>query len=153
MKRSIPTYILMFLIAFQVISAVPAGWALISDPSGTKLGLPRILLNQSPFNNFLIPGLFLFFILGLLPLFILYGLITKKQYIFFQRLNIYKNYHWSRTYSYYFGLELVLWINMQLYFRIEFDLLHLIYSTLGLLIIFISHLPATKRDYLMTKSS
>ena len=69
----------MFLIAFQVISAVPAGWALISDPSGSKLGLPKILLNQSPFENFMIPGLFLFFILGLVPLIILYGLITKKE--------------------------------------------------------------------------
>jgi hypothetical protein len=84
MKRSIPTYILMFLIAFQVISAIPSGCALISDPSGEKLGLPRVLLNQSPFNDFLIPSLFLFFILGLLPLLLLYRLITKKQIVFFK---------------------------------------------------------------------
>tara|TARA_R110002096_G_scaffold323145_1_gene517271 strand:- start:1792 stop:2247 length:456 start_codon:yes stop_codon:yes gene_type:complete len=145
MKRT-TSYILMFLIAFQVISAVPAGWILVSDPSGEKLGLPRILLNQSPFDNFLIPGLFLFFILGLVPLLILYGLITKKGLKFFQKINIYKNYHWSWTLSYYFGLVLIVWINMQLYFRIEFDLLHLTYSMLGIFIVFITHLPATK-DY------
>jgi len=147
MKRTISTYILMILIAFQVISAVPAGWLLISDPSGEKLGLPITLLNDSPFDNFLIPGLFLFVILGLLPLLILYGLITKKEFRFFQKINIFKNYLWSWTFSYYFGFVLVVWINMQLYFRIEFGLLHLIYSTLGLLIIFITHLPSIKKNY------
>ena len=147
MKRSIPTFILLFLIVFQVISAVPAGWVLISDPSGEKSGLPIKLLDQSPFDNFLIPGLFLFFILGLLPLQILYGLITKKELKIFQKLNIYKNCHWSLTYSYYLGLVLILWINMQLYFKIEFGLLHLIYAILGLLIIIITHLPSTKQNY------
>ena len=147
MKRTIPTYILLFLVAFQVISAVPAGWILISDPSGEKLGLPIRLLNQSPFDNFLIPGLFLFFILGIVPLLILYGLIIKKELKFFQKLNIYKNYHWSWTFSYYLGLVLILWINMQLYFGVEFGLLHLIYSMLGLLIIIITHLPSTKQNY------
>ena len=147
MKRTIPTYILLFLVAFQVISAVPAGWILISDPSGEKLGLPIRLLNQSPFDNFLIPGLFLFFILGIVPLLILYGLIIKKELKFFQKLNIYKNYHWSWTFSYYLGLVLILWINMQLYLGVEFGLLHLIYSMLGLLIIIITHLPSTKQNY------
>ena len=143
----------MFLIAFQVISAVPAGWALISKPSGSKLGLPKILLNQSPFENFMIPGLFLFFILGLVPLIILYGLITKKEFKCFQKINIHKDHHWSWAFSYYFGLVLIVWINMQLYFRIEFDLFHLIYSILGLFIIFISHLPVTKYAFLITDSS
>ncbi|GAA4941095.1 hypothetical protein GCM10023314_12550 [Algibacter agarivorans] len=150
MKR-ITSYILILLIAFQVISAVPAGWALISDPSGETLGLPIILLNQAPFDNFLIPGLFLFFILGLIPLLILYGLITKKELKFFQKINIYKNHHWSWTFSYYFGLVLIVWINMQLYFRIGFDILHLIYSMLGICIVFTSHLPATKAYYRTNK--
>jgi len=147
MNRTIPTYILMILIAFQVISAVPAGWLLISDPSGEKLGLPITLLNDSPFDNFLFPGLFLFVFLGLIPLLILYGLITKKEFRFFQKINIFKNYLWSWTFSYYFGFVLVVWINMQLYFRIEFGLLHLIYSMLGLLIIFITNLPSIKKNY------
>jgi len=148
MKRSKPTYILIFLIAFQVISAIPAGLMLIIDPSGENLGLPIILLNQSPFDNFLIPGLFLFFILGLVPLLILYGLITKKELKFFQKINIHKNYHWSWAFSYYFGLILVMWINMQLFFKIEFGLLHLVYSMLGILIVLVSHLPASKIDFL-----
>lgn len=150
MKRT-TSYILIFLIAFQIISAVPAGWALISDPSGSKLGLPKILLNQSPFDNFMIPGLFLFFILGLVPLIILYGLITKKEFKYFQKINIHKDHHWSWAFSYYFGLVLIVWINMQLYFRIEYDLLHLIYSMLGICIVFMSQLPDTKEYYRINK--
>ena len=143
----------MSLIAFQAVSAIPAGWLLIIDPSGEKLGLPIRFLNQSPFDNFLIPGLFLFFILGVVPLIILYGLITKREFKFFQKINIYKNYHWSWTFSYYLGLVLIVWINMQLYFKIGFSMLHFLYSMLGIFIIFITHLPATKNDFLTKNSS
>lgn len=147
MKRSIPTYILMLLILFQVISAIPSGGLLIIDPSGEKLGLPIEMIQYSPFSDFLIPGLFLFFILGVFPILVLYGLVRKSKLPILEKINFYKNYHWSWTFSYYVGLLLVLWINMQLFFIRDFDILHFIYSMLGLLIIIITHLPNTKNDY------
>ncbi len=147
MKRSIPTYILMLLILFQVISAVPSGLLLIIDPSGEILGLPIGMLQYSPFFDFLIPGLFLFFVLGVFPTLVLYGLVRKSKSSILEKINFDKNYHWSWTFSYYVGLLLVLWINMQLFFIRDFDILHFIYSMLGILIIIITHLPNTKNDY------
>lgn len=147
MKKSISTYLLIVLVFFQMISAIPAGFMLVLDPSGAMLGMPLGMLEPSPFSNFFIPGLFLFFILGYIPAIIFYGLLKKANYKWADRLNPYKDQHWSWTFSYYLGLLLVLWINVQLFFIKSWDILHFVYSMLGVLIIFITHLPTTRRYY------
>ncbi len=147
MKRSLSTHLLMILVVIQAIGAVPSGLMLIFDPSGAKLGLPLSMLEPSPFTDFLIPGLFLFFVLGIFPALIFYGLLKKPNLKLADRMNLYKDQHWSWTFSYYLGLSLVLWINMQLYFIKDWGMLHFVYSMLGVLIIVVTHLPSTKRDY------
>ncbi|WP_345272222.1 hypothetical protein [Flaviramulus aquimarinus] len=147
MKRLMTSYILKALVAFQGFSAIPFGFLLIVDPSGENLGFTMNMLKGSPFTSFLIPGLFLFLMLGLFPLFVFYGLITKKNFGLLEKFNCYKNYHWSWTFSHFFGLLLVLWINMQLVFGIGFHIFHFVYSILGLLIVFLVHLPLVKENY------
>ena len=146
-KKSISSYILKFLVLFQSIGAIPAGFSMIIDPSGQQMGLPIALLEQSPFSNFLIPGLFLFIILGVLPALTFYGLIKKPTMKWLEKLNLYKQYHWSWTFSYYLGLILILWINMQLFFIKDWSILHFVYSMLGVLIIVVTLWPTTKKDY------
>ncbi len=151
MKRSISANLLILLIFLQAISAVPSGLSLIIDPSGKGIGLPPGVLENTPFKNFLIPGLFLFVVFGLLPLITLYGLLSRKKLNWAQKINWDKKFHWSCTFSFYIGLLLILWINMQLYFGIAFNKLHFSYTILGVLIIILSQLPDTKRDYMQEK--
>ncbi len=148
-KRPVSGIVLIFLMFFQAFSAIPTGFSMIMDPSGAAIGLPNYLLEQSPFSSFLIPGLFLGVILGLFPVVILYGLITRKDFWKLNRINCYKKHHWALGCSYYLGILLILWINMQLYFGIGFHILHFVYSSLGLLIIVFSQLPGIKRYYLI----
>ena len=147
MKRSISSNLLILLIFFQAISAIPSGLSLLSDPTGKGIGLPLDVLDNTPFKNFLIPGLFLFVVLGLLPLTTLYGLLSRNKLKWAEKINWDKKFHWSYTFSYYIGFLLILWINMQLYFGITFNKLHFSYTILGILIITLSQLPGTKRDY------
>ncbi|WP_297707537.1 hypothetical protein [uncultured Eudoraea sp.] len=151
MKRSISANLLILLIFLQAISAVPAGLSLIIDPSGKGIGLPPGVLENTPFKNFLIPGLFLFVVLGLLPLITLYGLLSRKKLNWAQKINWDKKFHWSCTFSFYIGLLLILWINMQLYFGITFNNLHFSYTILGVLILILSQVPDTKRDFMQEK--
>ena len=150
MKRPATSYLLIFLVLIQIISAVPAGWMLIADPSGTNLGLPVEMLQYSPFPDFLIPGLFLFIVLGIFPIVIVYGLIKKTEFKLANKINLYQKYHWSWTFSYYLGLLLILWINMELLFIKDYSFLQVIFSMLGVIIIVITHLPVTKRYYLIS---
>ncbi|UCC21957.1 MAG: hypothetical protein JSW23_09125, partial [Planctomycetota bacterium] len=78
---------------------------------------------------------------------IFYGLLKKPKFRLAEMINMYKNYHWSLTFSYYLGIVLVLWISIQVYFLRETSILHLVYSVLGVLIIVLANLPATKKCY------
>jgi len=63
--RPITIYILLILLAFQALSGLFGGAALVLDPSGSSIRLPLSLLEGSPFGNFLIPGIILFLVLGI----------------------------------------------------------------------------------------
>ena len=152
MKRPWTSYMMIALIILQIISAVPAGTILLLDSSGAGLGMSTEMIDTSPFGSFLIPGLFLFFALGIFPLIIVYGLIRKTKSKFFQWLNLYKENHWSWTFSYYLGILLILWINMELVFIKEYSFLQVVYSILGVIIIILTHLPITRRFYFISSN-
>ncbi len=50
--------------AFTALGAIPAGLAYLIDTSGARMGVTPELLANSPFNSFLIPGLFLLVVNG-----------------------------------------------------------------------------------------
>ena len=147
MKKPISTYILIFLVFFQFIGAVPSGLSMVIDPSGKSLGIPLYLLEQSPFINFLIPGLFLFIVLGLFPGLIIFGLIKKPLLSWAQKLNLDRKVHWSCTFSCYLGIILILWIITQLVFDMGFHILHFVYLTIGVLMVVLSQWPSNKKYY------
>ena len=55
----------MTLGLFAGVSALVGGASLLARPDGGALHLPRTLLAHSPFHSFLVPGLLLFFVVGL----------------------------------------------------------------------------------------
>jgi hypothetical protein len=57
--------ILQFMLG---IGAFFGGGALVLSPDGTLLRMPMELLRYSPFHSFLIPGIILLSVLGVLPL-------------------------------------------------------------------------------------
>ena len=50
---------------FIGIGAVPAGFLFIVDPTGASLGFPLEWLADTPFKNYLVPGIFLFGVNGI----------------------------------------------------------------------------------------
>lgn len=149
MKGKRARNVLIILLLFLIISAGPASITLLMDVSGAKLGFPNNMLQGTPFNNFLIPGLFLLIFFTLFPLLIIFGLFKRNDLRIADRFNLYKNQHWSWTFSYYIGLLLIIWINMELLFIKEFDFMHFIYSILGVVIIIITMLPITRNYYII----
>lgn len=100
------------------LSAIPAGFLMIIQPDGSKLGIPLELLDASPFSDFFIPGLFLFLVNGLAQGFA--GFSTLIQYKFY------------RTLGFILGIVLVLWIIIQVYFVNPIHFLQVIYFILGI---------------------
>ena len=63
-KNKLLTIALGVLQIFIGITAVLGGLGLVSDPSGTKVAVSLELLKNSPFTNYLIPGLVLLIVNG-----------------------------------------------------------------------------------------
>jgi len=138
-------FLLIILLAFQAIGAIGGGLALVIQPSGAILQMPISMLEHSPFPDFLIPGLFLLIVLGLFPAFVCFALIKKPDCRWAELLNICKDQHWSWSFAFYVGIILILWIDFEVMFLRSVDILHLIYSLLGVAIVFTTVLPPIRK--------
>ncbi|NQU80831.1 MAG: hypothetical protein HQ543_04880 [Bacteroidetes bacterium] len=117
------------------------------DPSGELLQMPVTILENSPFNNFLIPGLILFTVFGVLPALIFYSLLKRPQWTWVNVLNVYSDMYWAWTFTLYIGFVLIIWISVQTLI-INFVLfVHTGYVLLGLSIVCIALLPSVRQHY------
>src|SRR4051812_46500345 len=61
-----PTFVLLALPIelITALGALPVGWSLITDPTGSGIGLPSAWIANTAFGTYLVPGLYLLFING-----------------------------------------------------------------------------------------
>lgn len=139
--------ILVLLHLLLGIGAIFGGIVLIIDPSGELIKMPISLLEHSPFESFLIPGLILFIVLGLIPSIIAFSLVTKRQIKVADRLNIFKEKLWSWTYSIYISFALIIWITVEVFIIKHIMIVHVLYIFLGLAIQAVTLLPSVQKYY------
>jgi hypothetical protein len=109
------------LLIFNGMSALYGGLNLVVYPNGNSLGLPLDWLEHSPFENYFIPGLILFTLIGLSSLFICVAiLLDSKKYALLILIQ---------------GTILAAWIVVQI-IMIRFEsYLQLVYGLVALLLI------------------
>lgn len=146
MKRPLSLYILFVLHLFIGLNASAGGLLMIIKPDGSLLGMQHDWLINSPFENYFIPGLILFLMLGIVPLFVFYGLLRKPEMKLFNVLNIYRDMHWAWTCSLYTGIITITWILVQLLMTRYFWLQPVIIA-IGLLIIIFTMMPPVINYY------
>jgi len=146
-RRPFAINVLLFLLLFLSLGALFGGGVLIIDPSGDIFQMPVIILQNSPFNNFLIPGLFLFIVLGVLPALVFYSLLKQPQWPWANALNVYSDMYWAWTFTLYIGFALIIWISVQTLVINYVHFVHTAYVLLGILIISLALLPSVKQAY------
>lgn len=104
---------------FVGIGALFGGTLAITDPTGTLYGAPTDMMKLGPFNSFLIPGLFLFFVLGVGHL-IAFIFVKRRM-----KLHVYMSGG--------IGCILMAWILIQCYILQTVNILHIIFFLIGLL--------------------
>lgn len=128
-------YFLMGLMLFQGISGLYGGIALVMDPSGDLLQMSISILENSPFENFLIPGLILLTILGIFPIIVVYG--------------FWKHRFWSWNGALTVSISLIIWICVQIW-MIGYNPeppLQLIYGLLGLVLFILTIIPSVRNAF------
>lgn len=142
--------LLVFLLLFFSLGALFGGGAFLLFPEGWMEMTPELVLQHSPFKNFLIPGLILFSVLGLMLIFVVWGLLKRKDCKIAQLVNIFPDMHWSWSWAVYTSLALIIWIYMEVYFLQAFHWLHSFYFFYGVLILVVTLLKPIRQYYSST---
>ena len=146
-QKSFCKNLLIILLGFLSIGAFCGGIAFIIRPDGSLFQMPVEMLNNSPFKDFLIPGIILLLTFGIFPAYVIWGLIKKPESKFFNSLNLLYDHHFAWTFSVYTGIELIIWIDIQTLILNSVNILHTIYSGMGILIICVALLAQTRKHY------
>jgi len=140
----------LYLIVLSILSlgALGGGIILIISPTGELLGIPFSEFKNIPFDSYLIPGIILFSVLGIIPLLLIIALLKKPESRLAEQLNIFKDMHWSWTFSIYIAFTLIGWIHIQLIFlQSGVHWLHTFYMIYAILMIVIALLPQVRNSY------
>ncbi len=139
--------ILLFLLAFLGLGAIFGGAVLIISPGGELFGMPLTLLTKSPFNNFLIPGIILFTVLGVLPILTAAALIKRPPSRLAEKINLFPDMFWAWTYSIYIAFALIIWIQAEMYYLQAVHWSHTLYIFIALAIISAALFPLVRYHF------
>jgi hypothetical protein len=96
-KRPALATALIAVLIFLGVSGLFGGVAFIAAPDGHILHAPKSWLENIPFSDFLIPGLLLFFVVGVLPLLVAAALLWGPVWPGLQRRVPFRGQYWAWT--------------------------------------------------------
>lgn len=132
--RSHPLTIWLYLIGALGlgVTAFFSGGMMLLDPSGATMGLELEWLDGTLFQNYFIPGLVLFSVLGVGSFVVLYGIGRRRRWGWWAAIGL--------------GIALVGWISTQVVLLQMNHVLQVIYRVLGVVLVFLATLPSTRSD-------
>ena len=146
MKRPLTLWPLLVVLLFLASGGLYGGIAMLTDPAGGSLGLTDVL-PLLPVSNYILPGLFLLIVMGLTPLVLTYGLLTRPNWNWAATLSRWSAHHWAWIGTLGLGVTLVIWLIVQ-GLLIGFGApIQCITAADGLLIILLTLLPSLRRFY------
>ena len=81
--------IFLIVLGFLALGAIGGGIVLIISPTGELIGMPLSEFKNIPFSSFLIPGIILFSILGVIPSLLIIALLKKPESKIAEQINIF----------------------------------------------------------------
>lgn len=131
-RRPAAAWVLLLLVVIQGLGGVGGGFLLSIRPDGSIMGIQVSYLDGSPFRDFLIPGLILLLVLGVLPLVAAVGLWLRRT--------------WAWYAAFVVGCGLMIWILVEITI-IPYDALQIVFGVIGALIVLISLMRSVRRFY------
>jgi hypothetical protein len=131
-RRPAGVWILLVLLVIQGLGGLGGGLSLAIKPDGSIMKMPLSYLDGSPFPDFLVPGLILFLVLGVLPLVAAAGLWLRRT--------------WGWYAAFAVGCGLMIWILVEITI-IPFSWLQPVFGVVGVLIFAVAALKSVRRCY------
>jgi hypothetical protein len=131
-RRPAAVWILLILLVIQGLGGLGGGLSLVLKPDGSIMKMPPSYLEGSPFSDFLIPGLILLLVLGVLPLVAAAGLWRRRAWAWYAAFAV--------------GCGLMIWILVEITI-IPFSWLQPAFGVVGVLIVAVAALKSVRRFY------
>jgi hypothetical protein len=139
---------LVGLLMLLSIAALAGGAMMIEDPSGAALGMDTTLLARVPWvSDFLVPGMLLAVLLGVLPLVVAAGLLRHFPLPGVAAIERASGYRWPLLASVAQGIGVLVWIGLQFVWLPETATVQWVTIAIGGLIVGFSLLPAVRDRY------
>ncbi|RJP53314.1 MAG: hypothetical protein C4557_04905 [Anaerolineaceae bacterium] len=146
MKRPVTLWILIFWLGFLALGGLYGGIAMLLDPSGGSLGMAGVL-PLLPVANYVLPGLFLLVIMGLLPLLLIYGLLARPNWTWLESMLRQTKYHWAWTGTVVLGAALAIWLLVEgILIGFKWTIQY-VTAVNGLFIVLFVFLPSVRKFY------
>jgi len=131
--RGRPAILWVLLAALGQLSAraLVGGVALLMAPSGEIVGLSSAPLDRTPFGDFLVPGIILFVVFGLVPAVVCYALYTRRW--------------WGWITSVGVAVAMLVWLLVEVTVGFERPTIYLNLATAGAILLLAVH-PAVRQD-------
>jgi hypothetical protein len=122
--------LIVFLLVVTAVNALVAGALFVWEPSGSAMGMDVSYLGPSPFDNYFIPGMVLFFVNGVMN--IVAAMATLR------------NHRWANRLVVLQGILLVGWILAQVWMVRDINLLHAIMFFVGVTLMILAYLKGRR---------
>ncbi len=138
-------WLLAVLLAFLGLGAIGGGAFLVIDPTGASMQWSLEALKNSPFQNFLIPGLLLLIVFGIGSFAVLLVLWLRPAWSFATMLTRFTGEHWSLVAAFAIGFGQVIWIVTQVLMVNISSWLQPVCAAIGVLIMLLTLEPGLRR--------
>jgi hypothetical protein len=145
-RPPLPVWCLAGLLLMLAVGGLYGGGMMLADPSGGLLQMDDVLPSLLV-PDYLLPGLFLVLVMGLVPIVLIYALLRQPHWWWAEALPHFGQQYWAWTATLALGILLVLWLALQaalIGFRWPIQ-----YATagLGVLIVAVTAMPAVRHRY------
>lgn len=146
-RKPVTLWLLIASLVFLSFGGLYGGILMLTDPSGKSLQMDSVL-PQLLVPNYILPGLFLLFVMGLAPLFLTYCLLARPKWI---RLPALVRHYWAWTTTLALGIVLLLWLSLQA-MLIGFQWpIQYVTAVNGLLIVLLALIPQVRKYFQITR--
>lgn len=145
-RRPLGLWLLMGVLLLLSINGCYGGLAFLLDPSGRLLGVTPELLSRVPLvTTFLLPGLFLLIVMGLLPLALIAALWRRPKWGALDAISAATREHWAWAAALAFSIVTLGWISVQVLLIGYYGGPQLFVIAIGLILLLLTLLPSVRR--------
>lgn len=146
MGRRLALWALVVSVLVLAFGGLYGGLSMLRDPSGASLGMDAVL-PRIPVPNYVVPGLFLVVVMGLMPLGLAYGLLARPNSPWAAAVARLSGHHWAWTGALLLGIVLVLWLAVQAWLIGFTWPIQFLTAGNGVAIVVLASLPAVRRRF------